>query len=143
MRVIVCGGRNFEDRAMLFRVLDSLHDQTPIVCMIHGMARGADRLADHWAMLNHVPAYRFHANWSQQGPAAGPIRNARMLDKGKPDLVIGFPGGAGTKDMLKKALAAKVPVLKVKADGSMRQWVDLGGRCGDGNYPSQADTFQP
>lgn len=145
MRVLVCGGRNFEDRALMFRVLDSLHDRTPFSCVIHGMARGADRLADHWAMFNHIPAYRFHAVWSQHGRSAGPIRNQRMLDKGKPDLAVGFPGGAGTKDMLRRALAADVRILRVKADGTVIPWAkyDFSGSCGDGNHPPQADTRQP
>jgi hypothetical protein len=141
LRVLVCGGRNFEDRAMLFRVLDSLHDQTPFGVVIHGMARGADRLADHWALYNHIPVYRFHALWLKQGNAAGPIRNQRMLDKGRPDCVIAFPGGNGTKDMIRKAIGAGLPVYKVKADGSIDH--ALTGRCGVGNHPAQADTQEP
>jgi hypothetical protein len=123
MRVLVCGGRKFEGRAMLYRVLDDLHDRTPFTVVIHGAATGADQLADNWAAHHGIPAYRFHARWSKQGRAAGPIRNAKMLDKGRPDLVIGFPGGDGTKDMLRKALAADVRVLKVKADGTVLPWV--------------------
>lgn len=44
------------------------------------------------------------------GKAAGPIRNQRMLDEGKPDLVVAFPGGRGTADMVRRAKAAGVPV---------------------------------
>lgn len=123
MRLLVCGGRHFEDRAMLWRVLDSLHEQHIFSVVIHGMARGADRLADHWAVFNKIPAYRFHAAWTQQGLAAGPIRNAKMLEKGQPDLVVAFPGNSGTKDMVRKALAAKVAVLRVRADGTVMPWV--------------------
>jgi hypothetical protein len=122
VRVLVCGGRNFEDRAMLWRVLDSLHEQHRFSVVIHGMARGADRLADHWATFNRIPAYRFHAPWTQYGNAAGPIRNAKMLANGQPDLVVAFPGANGTKDMIRKALAAKVDVLKVYADGTVKPW---------------------
>jgi hypothetical protein len=123
MRVLVCGGRFFEDRGLLFSVLDRLHDEHAFTVVIHGMAPGADRLADHWAIFNRIPAYRFHANWTKHRHAAGPIRNQRMLDRGKPELAVGFPGGNGTKDMLRKALGADVPVLKVGADGAIRQWV--------------------
>jgi len=122
MRVLVCGGRKFTDRALLFDVLDELHAQYIFTCVIHGAQRGADRLADEWARLARVPPYRFHAQWKHKGPAAGPIRNARMLEKGQPDLVVAFPGSVGTKDMMHKALAAKVPVLKVKADGTVSPW---------------------
>jgi hypothetical protein len=123
MRVLVCGGRNFEDRAMMWRVLDHLHEEYCFRVVIHGMALGADRLADHWAIYNKIPTYRFHAAWTQQGNAAGPLRNARMLEKGKPDLVVAFPGGTGTKDMIRKAVAAKVAVLKVRADGTVTPWL--------------------
>ena len=37
----------------------------------------------------------------KHGNAAGPIRNQRMLDHGKPDIVVAFPGGSGTADMVK------------------------------------------
>ena len=131
MRVLVCGGRYFEDRSMLWRVLDMLHEQHQFSVVIHGMQRGADRLADHWASFNKIPAYRFHAAWTQYGNAAGPIRNAHMLAKGKPDLVVAFPGASGTKDMMRKALAAKVKVLKVYADGSVVPWV----------YPAEQLSF--
>jgi hypothetical protein len=39
---------------------------------------------------------------SLAGPAAGPIRNQRMLDWG-PDLVVAFAGGKGTADMVRRA----------------------------------------
>ena len=44
---------------------------------------------------------------------AGPRRNARMLAEGKPDLVVAFPGGRGTADMVSKARAAKVEVMEI------------------------------
>lgn len=142
MKVIVCGGRNFDDRAMLFRVLDSLHEQHRFTLIIHGMARGADRLADNWAQYNQVRSYRFHAAWDREKRGAGPLRNARMLDKGQPELVIGFPGGRGTRDMMRKALDANVKVLKVKADGTVIEWRnDFGGSRSDGDHPPQADTL--
>lgn len=123
MRVLVCGGCEFEDRRMLFAVLDELHAQHHFTCVIHGAAPGADTLADEWACRARVPPYRFHAQWKSKGRAAGPIRNARMLAKGRPDLVVAFPGSVGTKDMMHKALVAKVPVLKVRADGSVTPWL--------------------
>ena len=36
-----------------------------------------------------------------------------MLEFGKPDLVLAFPGGRGTKDMTTKAEAAGIPVVYV------------------------------
>jgi len=35
-----------------------------------------------------------------------------MLDKGQPDLVLAFPGGNGTADMIRRAEAANIPVKR-------------------------------
>ena len=49
LRVLVCGGREFRNRSFLFDVLDKFHAATPFDLLIHGGARGADRLAGDWA----------------------------------------------------------------------------------------------
>ncbi len=108
MRVLVCGGRTFDDRPMLLRVMDRIHATREITTIIHGAARGADLLAGAWAVMRRVPVQEFPADWNRHGKAAGPIRNQRMLDEGKPDLVVGFPGGTGTRDMLTRAERAGV-----------------------------------
>jgi hypothetical protein len=50
-------------------------------------------------------------DWKRHGPAAGPMRNQRMLDWG-PDLVVAFAGGKGTADMVRRARAAGVDVIE-------------------------------
>jgi hypothetical protein len=47
--------------------------------------------ASLWAGAAAVPIDVYVAQWKKHGRAAGPIRNQRMLDKGKPDLVVAFP----------------------------------------------------
>jgi hypothetical protein len=114
MRVLVCGGRFFNDRAMLFRTLDAIHaDGAQIDVVIEGEARGADLLAAAWASSRGVALAPFPADWTTYGLGAGPIRNRQMLIEGKPDLVVCFPGGSGTADMKKQALRAGVRVLEV------------------------------
>lgn len=107
-RVLVCGGRDFSDYERVDDYLASLYP--PPTAIIHGCARGADSLASRWARENAVPEVCFKADWNKNGKAAGPIRNAEMLAKGKPDLVVAFPGGRGTADMVAKAIAAGVEV---------------------------------
>jgi hypothetical protein len=46
----------------------------------------------------------------------GPIRNKPMLEEGKPDLVVAFPSGRGTANMMKQAREAGVPVRVITAD---------------------------
>ncbi len=113
MRVLVCGGRGFTDLGAVFTGLWRIHDKKPISLVIEGGAKGADRSAHDWAEHVGVPTIRFRADWKRLGPAAGPIRNQRMLDEGKPDLVVAFPGGKGTANM--KELAKKAGVEVVEA----------------------------
>lgn len=113
-RVLVCGGRDFTDAATVDRVLFELHAENPISVIIHGDYRGADMLAKRWAYRAWIPHLPFPANWKVSGGAAGPIRNSRMLREGKPDLVVAFPGGDGTADMVAKAERAHVEVLRVE-----------------------------
>lgn len=95
-RVLVCGGRDFEDRAALYAALDRLHGQRCFTLLIAGGARGADTMGEHWARDRGVRTRIFMARWAIEGRAAGPIRNARMLREGRPDLIVAFPGGKGT-----------------------------------------------
>lgn len=83
---------------------------TRATAVIHGAYRGADTLADEWARDHKIKPEPFPADWTRLRGRAGPIRNAKMLAEGKPDLVVAFPGGKGTADMVKKARAAGVPV---------------------------------
>lgn len=113
MRVLVCGGRDYNHRGRVTDVLCKLHMEAGISCIIEGGARGADRMAREWAQVCIVPIETFEADWENQGTFAGPARNKRMLDEGKPDLVIAFPGGKGTADMVRKARKAGVGVIEI------------------------------
>lgn len=112
IRVIVCGGRAYADYARVFAVLDALHAERTITALATGRAAGADHYAAHWAITRVRELVQFNADWRQYGRAAGPIRNARMLAEFAPDVVVAFPGGAGTADMVAKARAAGVEVVE-------------------------------
>jgi hypothetical protein len=112
VRILVCGGRDYDDADLVREVLD---EQFEVVsCIIHGGSRGADSLARAWAKRNGVMTEQYSADWRQYGKAAGPMRNQQMLNSGAPDLVIAFPGGRGTADMVRRAKDAGVPVREVK-----------------------------
>ena len=53
------------------------------------------------------------ADWAKHGRKAGPIRNQRMIDEGRPDLVVAFPGGTGTADMVERARVAGIRVIEI------------------------------
>jgi hypothetical protein len=117
MRVIVCGGRDYKDRAHLWAWLDKFHALHRITELIEGGARGADTLAREWGHLNNVLTTTVVANWARYGRRAGPIRNQTMLDM-RPDAVIAFPGNQGTAHMTSIARRQGVKVL----DGSNLNW---------------------
>ncbi len=111
-RVIVCGGRKFDDRMLMARVLDRVVEQKGEIFVIQGGANGADKLAGEWAASRGIPCAEVAAPWAVYGDGAGPIRNGWMLAL-QPDGVVAFPGGAGTANLIKQARDAGVPVMEV------------------------------
>lgn len=117
MKVLVCGGRDYNDGERLFAYLDKLDKELPepgITGIVSGCARGADTLAIQWSRKWDLPVSFFPADWNKHGRSAGHIRNQQMLDQGKPDLVVAFPGGRGTANMIERAKTAGVPVREVQ-----------------------------
>jgi hypothetical protein len=113
LRVIVCGDRDWEDQGAVDLFLDALEALYHSLVLIEGCAPGADHCAEVWAQQRELsPHEHFPANWSEQGKAAGPIRNRQMLREGKPDLVLAFHddivNSKGTKDMVSIAKDAVV-----------------------------------
>jgi hypothetical protein len=114
MTVLVCGGRDYRDRAAVFRELDAIHAACPIMLLVQGQCpTGADQHAREWAKTRGVRSRGYQADWRAHGRAAGPIRNAEMLADSGARFVVAFPGGRGTIDMVRRAKAAGVPVRKV------------------------------
>jgi len=115
VKVLVCGGRNYNDREFVRIVLDRIQRETPITLLIHGACgwdrdkdnsdrpmTGADRWADEWAHARGVPCERMPARWGRYGIVAGAIRNREMLVK-RPDIVVAFPGERGTRNCVDQA----------------------------------------
>lgn len=122
MRILVCGGRDFNDYLAVEDVLEGYLTRVEegirwpddeSFHIIHGGANGADYLAKDWAYMNHIPCTVYPANWDRYKKVAGVIRNQQMIDYGHPDLVIAFPGGNGTADMVKRAIKAGIEVREI------------------------------
>ena len=126
MRILVCGGRTFgltaDERIFVMRCLEQFAVENSIhfnpddnwlpsdIFVIAGGAKGVDTLAIEWAVVNWLEFKEFPADWKMHGKAAGHIRNKQMLDEGKPDIVLAFPGGRGTSNMVKQARERQIPV---------------------------------
>lgn len=113
MRVVVTGGRDFENYSAIERALNYVHSEFgPITRLAQGGAPGADRWAVYWAGCHGIRYITYSAQWDLFGPAAGPKRNEEMLQKEQPDLVVAFPGGRGTANCIQLAELLKIQVLK-------------------------------
>lgn len=120
MKVIVCGSREWSDRATIRAWLARCPKGTIVV---HGAAAGADDLAGQEAEALGFEVRRYPADWNQHGNAAGPLRNQQMLDVEAPDAVLAFTWAleraditgrvTGTGDMVLRAVAAGVRVTIV------------------------------
>jgi hypothetical protein len=129
VRVLVFGGRGFgnpkvrgkniedarREYRFIFDLLDRVDEERQIETIISGMADGADSVAADWAKKRKVDLDPYPAAWDdidrpgavvkrnrsgkEYDVTAGFFRNQRMIDEGKPDFGIGFPGGSGTADM--------------------------------------------
>lgn len=114
MRVIVCGGRKYNNAQRLYSILGKLHRERGIDIVIQGGAAGADDLAKGWAHAHGINTITYAAEWDKHGRSAGPKRNQAMLERERPDAVVAFPGGRGTADMVRRAKAAGVRIWEIQ-----------------------------
>ena len=92
MRVLVCGGEDYADEARVRAMLDDLHAESPISCVIQGGAPGAGWLGKHWASLRGVAVQTYIPRRHLDGCSAGAKRNQDMIDYGKPDVLVAVLG---------------------------------------------------
>jgi hypothetical protein len=100
MKILICGGRDYQRDDRIEEVINKLNQYD---CIIQGGGTGADSWAKFYAEKRGLCVIEVKANWAKYGNAAGPIRNKWMLDYCNPDKVIAFPGGKGTENMIKLA----------------------------------------
>lgn len=113
---IICGGRAFRDYHGLCRCMSDLVARAGCPArVVHGDARGADKMAGEWGRSMSITVVPVRAEWAKEGQAAGVLRNQRMLDLYQPALVVAFPGGVGTRDMVRRAQRAGVKVAEVSS----------------------------
>lgn len=119
-KVIIFGGRDFRDYALLKRKCDYylMHIEGEIIVVSgkqcsrdrHGNKWGADYLGEVYAEEHGFQVDSYPADWDKYGKAAGGIRNRQMGPVA--DAGIGFWDGKspGTKDMKEILELLKKPV---------------------------------
>ena len=122
MKIIICGGRHFNNFKALEIVMENILAEKHLDCcdveIVSGHCEGADKLGERYAKENGCGLTIFKANWSRYGRSAGPIRNKEMIDYIKTDesnLVVAFvsPNSVGTKNTIKLAKAANLEVYEI------------------------------
>jgi len=108
MKLIIAGGREFTDYAMLCACMEAFTLVHPVTEVVWGCARGADALGKRWADEMGIPVKPFPANWREEGLSAGKSRNADMAYYA--DALVAFWDGksTGTENMIKRATRLKL-----------------------------------
>ena len=122
-KVIIAGGRDFNDYALLKTKADELLSfkcRTHKIVIVSGKARGADSLGERYAAEKGYEVSAHPADWDTYGKAAGYRRNAEMAQEA--DALIAFWDGKsrGTKHMID---------LAEKQHGLVSRVVFYGGKC--------------
>ena len=104
-KVIVAGGRDFNDYELLRNKLDFLlqDKEKSAVEIVSGTANGADKLGERYAFANSIQVKCFPANWEAFGRSAGYKRNKQMAEYA--DALVAFWDGKskGTEHMINLA----------------------------------------
>lgn len=118
MRVIIAGGRMFQDYDFIWAWLDYLlQNVMDEIEVVEGGAPGADFAGRQWAQRNNVPYKTFNAKWLELGKKAGPIRNKEMAEyaaKDKGALILFWDGKSpGSASMLSLAKDYKLKIKQI------------------------------
>ena len=100
MKLIIAGGRDFDDLHKLHEVIAAEFNIKDIKEVISGGADGADLLGELWAETHQIPIRIFQADWKKHGKAAGPIRNAEMAIYADEAVVFWDGESRGSKNMI-------------------------------------------
>ena len=100
MKVIIAGGRNFNDYNKLRESCDNILVNQKDVEIVSGTAAGADTLGERYAQEKGYEVKKFPAQWDLYGKSAGYKRNQQMAEYA--DGLIAFWDGKskGTKHMI-------------------------------------------
>lgn len=116
MKIAITGGRDYKLKPMdwfwLGGTIAKLTKENPDLLksstLIHGDAPGVDTEVSEYIGGYFKVVAAFPADWGRLGNAAGPIRNRAMADLA--EILLVFPGGNGTRNMVEACSARKVPI---------------------------------
>lgn len=139
----MCGSRDWTDRDAITTALTCLPAEHVAIEVLHGDARGADRLAAEAATDLGFTVRAFPADWEFHGRRAGIMRNLRMLDE-RPDKVIAFQrnGSRGTQHTIDEARRRGISVEVIRTDANQTSLL-IPNDATRGGHPTGRNTKEP
>jgi hypothetical protein len=116
--VIVAGSRSFSNYALLEEKLNAIlsrwESEGEKIIIMDGGARGADLLAQKYAVLEGYGTITMRADWNKHGKSAGMRRNEAMAERA--DAVVAFWDGSsrGTAHMIELAKSRNLPTRIIR-----------------------------
>lgn len=145
---LICGGRAFADQGMFDAIMSHLVATRGCPrTIVHGGARGADAMAGEWGNRMGIDVVACPADWWNHGKNAGPLRNEGMLMGHRPKVVVAFPGGRGTADLIRRAKKRNwIDLIEVKSIDQVLADTpndpDALTGCADDDLPGSADDWR-
>lgn len=114
MRIIIAGGRNFNDYNKLKNSCNKILINQEEIIIVSGNANGADKLGERYAKENNYSIEIHPAEWDKYGKSAGYRRNQTMANNA--DGLIAFWDGKskGTKHMIDIATKGGLKVRVIR-----------------------------
>jgi hypothetical protein len=132
-KLIVAGGRDFDDYALVEKTLDSLlenkvNEGFKIIIVSGACDRGkltyvrpdgtevfgADGLGERYAAEKGYEVYYYPAQWNLYGTYAGPIRNKLMATISTAAAIFWNGYSRGSKNMIDEANKQKIPTRVIR-----------------------------
>ena len=113
-RIIISGGRDFDDYERMCKVLDLFLGEIDIeklILLFGDCPTGADKLVLNYAEAREIDYAEYKADWEQYGASAGPIRNGLMARDGHALIAFWNLASPGTKSMIELAKNHKLPTM--------------------------------
>lgn len=114
MRVIIAGGRDFNNYELLKEKCDLIFSNNKPDEIVSGCAKGADCYGEMYAAENNIPKKVFMADWDAHGKAAGPIRNRQMAEYATHLIAFWDGKSRGTKNMIDTAKEFNLPTRVIR-----------------------------
>jgi len=113
MKIAIIGSRTFLDYELLSDTIKKYLSENNLIIksVVSGGAKGADTLAEKFALENTIEMIVFKPDWKRFGKRAGFMRNTLIIENS--DVVFAFWDGksSGTKDSIEKAKSLNKKVI--------------------------------